>query len=170
VNSSKKVFHPERPWLVSLERRPVKHIICVRGFLSDPEDCTLALKVTTMVRDIGDIADCTCVHSINSFVSNAPMSCSMESSRTVSGVMMVEMDLGGMGGGVGCVWRGASSGAQSGRLSHTWIHRTGQRAFKSFQSLRFRTFCRMFPVEFVGGVMKVAILQRVATIHRGQGP
>ena len=52
-----------------------------------------------MVRDIGGIADCTRVQSINNFVFNAPMSCSMENSRAALGAMMVEMDFGGMCGG-----------------------------------------------------------------------
>ena len=52
-----------------------------------------------MARDIGGIADCTRVHPINSSAFSAPMSCSMENSRAVSDVMMIEIVLGGICGG-----------------------------------------------------------------------
>jgi hypothetical protein len=47
--------------------------------------------------DAGDLdssADCSLVHSMKSFLSNTPMSCSKESSRAASGVMAVVVDLG----------------------------------------------------------------------------
>jgi hypothetical protein len=40
-------------------------------------------------RDIGGTAACTRAHSVDSFLFSASMSCSMESSRTGLGVMMV---------------------------------------------------------------------------------
>jgi len=52
-------------------------------------DCTSAVNVATRTRGVGDTVDCNLVHSINSFSFNALMSCSTESSRTESRVMVI---------------------------------------------------------------------------------
>ena len=52
-------------------------------------DRTSEANVATRTRDIGGIADCTRAHSVQNFLLNALMSCSRESSRVASGMMMV---------------------------------------------------------------------------------
>ena len=56
-------------------------------------DRTLVVSMTAWARDLGRIADCIWAHSIKSFSFNVVMSCSIESSRAASGVM-IEVDIG----------------------------------------------------------------------------
>jgi hypothetical protein len=67
----------------------VKGLVKTRGFGFNSSDRTSAANVATKAGDAGDIADCTLVHSIKSLLFNALTSCSTESSRMGSGVMVV---------------------------------------------------------------------------------
>ena len=60
--------------------------------LEDPHrllDLTSAVRVATKAREVGGTLDCTPQYSIKSFLLSALMSCSTESSRTESRVMVV---------------------------------------------------------------------------------
>jgi len=69
----------------------VKRFVKTRGFDWSSLNRTSAVNVATKARDIGGTTDCTLAHSIKSFLFNALMSCSTESSRMGSGVMMVDV-------------------------------------------------------------------------------
>ena len=51
--------------------------------------------MSTKAREVGGSVDCIPIHSMRSFLFNALMSCSTESSRTESKIMMVAENYGG---------------------------------------------------------------------------
>jgi len=67
----------------------VNYLVKTRQFFLSSVDRTSAINVATRAQDTGGIADCILVHSMDSFLFNALMSCSTESSRTGSGAMVV---------------------------------------------------------------------------------
>ena len=75
----------------------MKRSVKTRGFDWNSPNRTSPVNVATKARDAGGAADCTLAHSIESFLVNALMSCSAESSRTGSGVMMVAVNPGQFG-------------------------------------------------------------------------
>ena len=77
------------------EHQSVKGPVKTRGFVFSSLDRTSAAKVATKARDARGTADCTLVHSTKIFLFNALMSCSTESSRTGSGIMIVAVNPGG---------------------------------------------------------------------------
>ena len=70
----------------------MKYIVSIRGFHPVSRDRTSAANVATGRGEVSGIADRTRTHSAKSFLLNAPMSCSMESSRAVSGIIMLEVN------------------------------------------------------------------------------
>ena len=65
------------------------HLVKTRVFARSSVDCASAVNVVSRTPEVGDAVDCNLVHSMNSFSFNALMSCSMESSKTESRVMVV---------------------------------------------------------------------------------
>ena len=62
----------------------MKHHVNTRGFVYGSLDRTSDANLVAKPREMGGIANCTLLHSINNFSFNALMSCSTESSRTES--------------------------------------------------------------------------------------
>ena len=99
ANSAKTGLLAGPLWLASPERRSAKKFVNTRGFPLGFWERTSAVNVATKLRDGGGIAERIRVHSRKSFLSNALMSCSRESSRaasgiTTSGVMVARVNLG----------------------------------------------------------------------------
>ena len=88
ANSSKTGLPVELLWLASLGYRSAKGFVSVWRFPFGFWAPTSVVNVATKLRDGGGIVDRIRAHSPKSFLPNALMSCSRESSRAASDVIV----------------------------------------------------------------------------------